>query len=50
MTCTMNTIRHLRIGDRTVGNILLSGFGTNIIMICYLSLSSQAMSFELGVR
>jgi hypothetical protein len=37
----MSMIRPWRIGDRTVGNILLIGFGTNIIMICYLSFSSQ---------
>jgi hypothetical protein len=50
MTCTISTIRPWRIGDRIVGNILLIGFGTNIIMICYLNLSSQGMSSELGVR
>jgi hypothetical protein len=31
-------------------NILLSGFETNIILICYVSLLSQGMSFRLGVR
>jgi hypothetical protein len=44
---------HVRLwhtGDRTVGNILLSGFGTNIILICYISLLSQGMSSRLGVR
>jgi hypothetical protein len=40
----------LRTGDRTVGNILLSGFRTNIILICYISLLSQSMSSGLGVR
>jgi hypothetical protein len=48
MTCTMSTIR--RTGDRTVDNILLSGFGTNIILICYVNLLSQGMSSGLGVR
>jgi hypothetical protein len=47
MTCT---IRPSRIGDRTDGNILLTGFQTNIIMISYLSLLSQDMSSRLGVR
>jgi hypothetical protein len=46
----MSTIRPWRIGDRTVGNILPTGSGTNIIMICYLSLLSQGMSSGLDVR
>jgi hypothetical protein len=40
----------LHTGDRIVGNILLSRFGINIILICYVSLSSQSMSSGLGVR
>jgi hypothetical protein len=46
----MSTIRLWHNGDRIVGNILLSGFGTNIILIYYVSLLSQGMSSELGVR
>jgi glycyl-tRNA synthetase beta subunit len=37
-------IRPLRIGDRTIANILQSGVGTNFILICYTSLLSQGMS------
>jgi hypothetical protein len=33
MTYTMSTIRPWHTGDRTIDNILLSGFGTNIILI-----------------
>jgi hypothetical protein len=47
MICTMSTIRPWCTEDRTVGNILLSGFETNIILICYVSLSSQGMSSGL---
>jgi hypothetical protein len=50
MTCRMSMIRPWRIGDRTVGNILLSGVGTNIILIYYISLLSQGMNSGLGVR
>jgi hypothetical protein len=45
----MSTIRLWRTGDRTVGSILLRGFGTYFIMICCASLSSQDMSYEIGV-
>jgi hypothetical protein len=31
MTCTMSTIRLWRIGDRTIDNILLTGFGLNMM-------------------
>jgi hypothetical protein len=36
-------------GGRTVDSILLRGFDTNFILICYISLLSQAMSYGLGV-
>jgi hypothetical protein len=49
MTCTMSTIRLWRNGDRIVDSILLRGFGTYFIMICCASLSSQDMSYEIGV-
>jgi hypothetical protein len=49
-TCMMSTIMLRHTGDKILGNILLSGFGTNIVLICYVSLSSQDMSSELGVR
>jgi hypothetical protein len=39
-----------RIRDRTVDNILLRGFVTYFIMICYASLLSQDMSYEISVR
>jgi hypothetical protein len=48
-TYTMSTIRPWRTGDRTISNILLSGFGTNIILIWYVTLSSQGMSSGLRV-
>jgi hypothetical protein len=37
------------IGDRTVESILLCVFGTHFILICYVSLLSQGMSYGLGV-
>jgi hypothetical protein len=37
-------------GDRTVNSILLRDFGIYFIMICYSSLLSQDMSYEIGVR
>jgi hypothetical protein len=39
-----------RIGDRTVDSILLRGFGTYFIMICYAGLLSQDMIYGIGVR
>jgi hypothetical protein len=48
-TCMISTIRPWRTGDRTINNILLIGFGTNIILICYVRLSSQSMISGLGV-
>jgi hypothetical protein len=42
--------RHWRTGDRTVDSILLHGFGTFFIMICYSSLLSQDMSYDIDVR
>jgi hypothetical protein len=45
-----DTIRPWHIRDRIIGNILLTEFRINIIMICYLSLSSQGMNSRLGVR
>jgi hypothetical protein len=49
MTYTMSTIRLWRIRDKIIDNILLSGFGTNIL-IYYISLSSQGMSSGIDVR
>jgi hypothetical protein len=46
----MSTIRLCHTGDRVIDNILLSGFETDIILICYVSLSSEDMSSGLGVR
>jgi hypothetical protein len=43
-------IQPWRTGEKTIGNILLSGLATNIILIYYVSLSSQDMSSGLGVR
>jgi hypothetical protein len=48
--CTVSTIQPWHIEERTVGNILLRGFEINIILICYVRLSSQDMSSGLGVR
>jgi hypothetical protein len=39
-----------RTRDRTVDSILLRGFVTYFIMICYTSLLNQDMSYEIGVR
>jgi hypothetical protein len=41
MTCTISMIQPWHTRDIIVGNILLRGFETNIILICYVSLSSQ---------
>jgi hypothetical protein len=38
-----------RTGDRIVDNILLHGFATYFIMICYASLLSQDMNYEISV-
>jgi hypothetical protein len=35
--------RPWRTGHKIDDNILLSGFGTNFILTCYISLSSQGM-------
>jgi hypothetical protein len=37
-------------GDRTVDSILLCSFEIYFIMICYSSLLSQDMSYEISVR
>jgi hypothetical protein len=48
--CRIILRRPWRIGDRTVDSILLRGFGTYFIMICYTSLLSQDMGYRIGVR
>jgi hypothetical protein len=50
ITSTGSTIPPWPTGEKTVCNILLRRSRTNIILICYIRLSSQDMSSKLGVR
>jgi ribosomal protein L39E len=49
-TCRIILRRHWRTGDKIVDSILLRGFGTYFIMICYASILSQDMSYGIGAR